>query len=71
MTILSYACCGSNYCAKPTVRKSANFKQVLECRTKSPPERIPFTLICTGGQNPLHGFTRVDIIPFMVLQGWT
>ena len=23
------------------------------------------------GQNPLHGFARVDKTPYMVLQGWT
>ena len=33
-------------------------------RTKKPSDIIPFTQICTGGQNPLYGFARLDKIPF-------
>ena len=40
-------------------------------RTKKPLDIIPFAQICTGGQNPLHGFARLDQTPFMILQGWT
>ena len=50
-------------------------------RTKKTLDIIPFAQICTGGQNPLYGFARVDKkpswfamvdkIPFMSLQGWT
>jgi len=40
-------------------------------RTKKSPDIIPFAQSCTGGQNPLHGFARVDKNRFVILQWGT
>ena len=36
----------------------------MACRTISPSDKIPSAHFCVGGQNPLHVFYKVDIIPF-------
>ena len=70
-----------NYLFRPTTSKTSHSIHGRLYTDKKTPDIIPFAQICTGGQNPLYGFARVDKkpswfamvdkIPFMSLQGWT